>query len=85
MVELDGNGNLITVYTHGATGLISQRRGTVSHFYHFDALGSTMELTDASEAVTDTYRYDAWGNVLASTGNTPKPLPLRGFIGLLFR
>jgi hypothetical protein len=79
IAELDGNGNLVAVYTHGATGLISQRRGTVSHFYHFDGLGSTMELTDANEAVTDTYRYDAWGNVLASTGTTVNPYnPING-------
>jgi hypothetical protein len=51
IAELDSNGNWVAVYTHGATGLISQRRGTVSHFYHFDGLDSTMELTDASEVV----------------------------------
>jgi hypothetical protein len=53
IAELDGDGNLLAVHIHGATGLISQRRGTTSHFYHFDGLGSTMELTDASGTVED--------------------------------
>jgi RHS repeat-associated protein len=44
-----------------------------SSFYHYDALGSTTELTDASETVTDTYRYNAWGEILARTGTTANP------------
>ena len=53
--------------------LISQRRSGVSRFYHFDARGDTRNLTDASENVTDSTTYDAWGNVIASTGSTPTP------------
>jgi RHS repeat-associated protein len=84
IAELDGNGNLVAVYTHGATELISQRRGMVSHFYHFDGLGSTMELTDANEAVTDTCRYDAWSNVLSATGTTVNPYRYVGSLGYYF-
>lgn len=37
-------------------------------YYHFDGLGSTRLLSDTSGAITDTYDYDAFGNLLAHTG-----------------
>jgi RHS repeat-associated protein len=39
--------------------------------YGFDAHGNITFLTDASGAVTASYDYDAWGNLVASTGSTP--------------
>jgi len=50
--------------------LISQRRQSTSSYYHFDAIGSTRELTDTAENVTDTNLFDAWGTSLTSTGMT---------------
>ena len=76
-----------TVYTHepGQYGdLISQHDGTSSKFYHFDARGDTREITDESENVTDTRTYDAWGNVVASTGSTPTPYQFVGKLGYAF-
>ncbi len=65
------DGETVAQYTMGAGGwLEAQRRGEASSVYHFDMLGSTLALTDGDEAVMDTYRYEAWGEVLASTGNT---------------
>ncbi len=43
---------------------------TLTSFYVYDGHGSTRALTDATGAVTDTYDYDAWGNLLHSTGTT---------------
>jgi len=37
----------------------------------FDGHGSVRALTDSTGAVTDTYDYDAFGNLLHSTGTTP--------------
>jgi len=42
----------------------------VSEHYGFDAHGNITFLTDASGAVTDSYDYDAWGILVASTGST---------------
>ena len=75
------NGVATAVYTHepGLYGnLISQRRSGVSSFYHYDARGDTRQLTDATEAVTDSKSYDAWGNVVASTGSTVTPYQFIG-------
>ncbi len=65
--ERDGSGALEASYVHGLD-LISQARGAAFHVYHYDGLGSTRALTDALAATTDTYAYDAFGNVLDRTG-----------------
>jgi RHS repeat-associated protein len=86
-VVSEHDGTTETAYTHepGQYGdLISQRDGTSSKFYHFDARGDTREITDESENVTDTRTYDAWGNVIASTGSTPTPYQFVGKLGYAF-
>ncbi len=83
LLETDGDGDAVVLYTNGlgAYGpLVAQRRGGASIFHHFDALGSTTELTSAAAAVTDTYRYYAFGETRASTGTTTNPF---GFVGRL--
>jgi RHS repeat-associated protein len=82
--ELDGTGAVQAVYTNEPRqygGVISQRRGTTSHYHHHDALGSTRFLTDSSGNVTDTYLNDAWGNNVASTGTTVNPFKWVGKYG----
>jgi len=49
--------------------LISQERGNADSYYLVDGLGSTRGLTNVSGVVTDTYSYDAFGNLIASGGN----------------
>jgi|GEM_PF-1088698 len=74
--ELDGSNNVTVVYTNEPQpygGVLSQRRGSTTHILHTDALGSTRALSDSSQTVTDTYVYDAWGNLVASTGSTVNP------------
>lgn len=43
---------------------------TQTSYYVYDGHGSTRALTDPNGAVTDTYDYDAFGNLLHSTGAT---------------
>ena len=62
------------VYTPG----LSERRGTMSKFYHGDALGSTRGITNGSQTVTDTVLYDGFGMTVSRTGTTPTPF---GFVG----
>lgn len=57
-------------YTYGL-GLISQYRSGIMSYYHPDNLGSTRLLTSAGGKVTDTYNYDAYGQVTDETGTTP--------------
>src|SRR5207244_2978163 len=41
-----------------------------SKYYGYDGLGSTRYLTDDGGIITDTYVYDAFGILTASTGST---------------
>ena len=82
--ELDGTGAVQAIYTNEPQqygGVISQRRGTTTSTYHYDALGSTRFLTDSAGNVTDTYLNDAWGNNVASTGTTVNPFKWAGKYG----
>jgi RHS repeat-associated protein len=40
-------------------------------FYGYDGHGSVRFLTSSTGAITDTYDYDAFGNLISSTGPTP--------------
>jgi RHS repeat-associated protein len=73
VLEEVGAGGVETVYTYGRR-LVSQTRlsGGVPHksFYGYDGRGNITFLTDGTGAVTDSYDYDAWGNVVARSGTT---------------
>ncbi|HYY97212.1 MAG TPA: RHS repeat-associated core domain-containing protein, partial [Pyrinomonadaceae bacterium] len=72
--ELDAAGQVARQYTYGHD-LISQNQVVGGawrvSFYGYDGQGSVRQLTDAAGAVTDTYAYDAFGNLIARTGSTP--------------
>jgi RHS repeat-associated protein len=67
--ERNDVGSLEVSYVHG-DDLISQQRGGVTSYYHYDGQMSTRALTEATEAATDNYVYDAFGILLTSTGAT---------------
>jgi RHS repeat-associated protein len=72
VLEEVNTGAVQVAYTFG-TMVVSERQvaagGAVS-YYGYDAHGSIAFLTDATGIVTDTYDYDAWGDLVASTGLT---------------
>jgi RHS repeat-associated protein len=68
VLEESVNDVVAASYVYGLD-LISQERGNADSYYFVDGLGSTRGLTNASGVVTDTYAYDAFGNLIASAGN----------------
>jgi len=73
IAEEDDNGQLITTYTHG-DDLISQTRSGLNEakvsFYHADGLGSARLLTNPSGTATDSYQYQAFGELESQEGTT---------------
>ena len=68
------NGAVSRSYSYGLE-LISERQRLAgvltTSFYGFDGHGSVRLLTDSTGAITDTYDYDAFGNLISQTGSTP--------------
>ena len=84
LMDLDGSDATVARYTLAPFGygdLLSQRRSNATSFYHFDSLGSTRALTESDEDISDTYVYDAWGVLAASTGSTTNPYRYVGKLG----
>jgi RHS repeat-associated protein len=57
-------------YTYGLD-LISQTQSLGTSYYGYDGHGSVRQLTDQAGEVTDTYSYDAFGQLIERTGSTP--------------
>jgi len=74
VVEELVSGSVQRVYTYGLMR-ISQRQliagNWTASFYGYDGHGSVRLLTNADGAVTNTYTYDAFGNLINRAGSTP--------------
>ena len=67
LLETDQSNTPTNYYIYGATGLVSRiKPNGTTHYYHYDFRGSTVALTDASQTITHTYAYDAFGTVLVA-------------------
>jgi len=67
-------------YLHGP-GIdepIYMSRGGQTYYYHADGLGSITELTNSTGAIAQTYKYDAFGNILSQTGSLINPFTYTG-------
>ena len=69
LAEMGSEGSVQAYYTIGADLISQERDGNVS-VYLYDGHGSVVGLANESGVVTDTYAYDAFGNLISSTGST---------------
>ena len=73
LAEADANDVVQTVYTNEPQfygNSVSTRISGTPSYHHFDAIGSTRQLSSNAGSVSDTVIYDAWGNVMNRTGTT---------------
>jgi RHS repeat-associated protein len=71
VVEEHVGGAVQKTYVYGLDRVSQTIVGGATSYYGYDAHGDVRLLMDGTGAVTDTYDYDAWGNLIASTGSTP--------------
>lgn len=68
--ERDGTNAVTASYTRVGNigGLLARSTSTGNVFYGYDGGGNVTTLTDQAGAVVASYTYDAWGNIVASSG-----------------
>ena len=69
LAETDGKGKVKAEYTRAGNLTAQVREGKVS-YYLYDGHGDVRGLLNTEGRVTDTYRYNAYGELIAQTGNT---------------
>ncbi|MDF2179900.1 hypothetical protein P2G88_16730 [Aliiglaciecola sp. CAU 1673] len=67
--EMDSANTLLKVYLYG-DDLIAQETDGDWRFYHYDSLGTTRDLSDSTGQLTDSYDYEAFGELLGKVGET---------------
>jgi len=75
-----GNEEGYYVYGLGLIARIDTENNT--RVYHYDAVGSTIALTDESESISDSYAYASFGEVLNSSGASAQPFKYVGQYGV---
>ena len=85
LVELTWGGNKLH-FTYDSTGPLSVNYNGTEYFYVKNAQGDVTGLVSTSGARVVTYTYDAWGNLLTTTGSLAttlgeqNPLRYRGYV-----
>jgi RHS repeat-associated protein len=71
VADVDQNGNVFARYTATQTidEPLAELRSTTTSYYAQDGLGSITSLTTSAGALGNTYTYNSFGNLTASTGS----------------
>jgi RHS repeat-associated protein len=78
LYETDADGNVVRWYVYGANGQrLAMKTGNATYFYHYNAHGDVIALTDEQGNIVARYQYDAWGNILSQSGALAEENPYR--------
>ncbi len=80
LMTVDDEDNVV-YYIYGR-GLISEIEGTTERYYHYDSRGNTIALTNDQGAVTDTFTYAPFGEVISRTGAYEPRFQFAGQLGI---
>ena len=78
VLETDGSGATQASYVVSQGEVLAQTRGGATSYSLLDGQGSVRALTNGSGGITDSYSYDAFGNLLTSSGSTINPYRYTG-------
>jgi len=78
--EVDNSGNVLARYTQGPRidQPLSELRGGTTSYYQQDALSSVTSLSNGAGALANSYTYDSYGTLTASSGTLTNPLQYTG-------
>jgi RHS repeat-associated protein len=78
--EVDSTGNVLARYTHdlGIDKPFAELRSGTSSYYEQDGLGSITSLSSPAGSLANTYTYDSFGKLTASTGTLTNPFQYTG-------
>lgn len=83
LAEADGNKNITKLYIQGQGLLAMVTSGDQVYNYHFNAIGSTVAMTDQNQNVVSKYAYDVFGAVLNEVETIPQPFKYVGQYGVM--
>lgn len=79
-------GQMLRFYVYAPGGrllyMVDHANANAVYYYHFDHIGSTLALTDAAGAVSDSYAYDPYGRLLDHQGDNPQRFTFIGEWGV---
>ena len=80
IAEVDNSGNVLARYTQDLSldRPFAELRSGTSSYYEQDGLGSVTSLSNAAGALANTYNYDSFGKLTASTGTLTNPFQYTG-------
>jgi len=83
IAEYDGNNNLLRKYMYGPgidqpVCMIEVADANATYYYHFDALGSVVALSDAAGDTVQTYEYSVYGEPAVEDANHTNPYMFAG-------
>jgi len=69
--ETNASGGVVARYSQGLNidEPLAMLRSATTSYYHADCLGSITSLTNAAGTAAQSYTYDSFGNVIATTGS----------------
>jgi len=83
IAEYDGNNNLLRKYIYGPgidqpVSMIDVADSNATYYYHYDALGSVIALSDSSGDTVQTYEYSVFGEPAVEDANHTNPYMFAG-------
>jgi RHS repeat-associated protein len=80
LADLDPSGSVLSRYAQSKSldEPLSELRSGMTSYYETDGVGSITSLMNSSATIVDSYTYDAFGNLSASTGSITNPFRYTG-------
>lgn len=83
LAEADGNNTITRYYIHGLGLMALVTPADDLYCYHFNTIGSTVAMTDATQAVVNKYAYDPFGFNYAQDVQFDQPFKFVGQVGIM--